>query len=109
MKSTSPGCSTQSRYGALANSGKRRRSGCSTSTCGETEAEGKSCPFPPGVSLDFGSHLTGVVEELGLVRVQLIGVLWGVQTDVFASHHLMYARGRIPCGKQTATGAPLGT
>lgn len=28
------------------------------------------------------------------MRVQLVGVLWGVKTDVFASHHLMYVWGK---------------
>lgn len=42
--------------------------------------------------MDCQSHLTGVVKELGLMRVQLVGVLRGVQSNIFASHHLMYVR-----------------
>lgn len=40
------------------------------------------------VPVDGWTHLAGVVEELGAVRVQLVGLLRRVQTDVFASHHL---------------------
>lgn len=41
-----------------------------------------------GISADCRSHLTGVVKELGLMRVQLVRVLRGVQPNIFASHYL---------------------
>lgn len=34
------------------------------------------------------SHLTGIVEQLWLMRVKLVCVLGGIQPNVFASHHL---------------------
>lgn len=45
--------------------------------------------------MDCQSHLTGIVKELGLMRVQLVRVLWGVKTNIFGSHHLMNV-GRNP-------------
>lgn len=45
-------------------------------------------------SMDCQSHLTGIVKELGLMRVQLVSVLWGIKTDIFASHHLIYVQGK---------------
>lgn len=50
--------------------------------------------------MDCQSHLTGIVKELGLMRVQLVSVLWGIKTDIFASHHLIYAQGKPHVVKQ---------
>ena len=93
MNSTSPGCNTHSRYGASENSGKRSASGFSTSTCTE---ELKSVKYGTylklrrvAVSLDCRSHLTGIVEKLRLMRIEFVGVLRGIQADVFASNHLI--------------------
>lgn len=48
-----------------------------------------------------GSHLAGVVEELGLMRVELVGVLRRIQADVFAPDHLMYVYEGGGCNKQS--------
>lgn len=46
------------------------------------------------ISVDCQSHLTGVVKQLWLMRVQLVCVLWGIQANVFAPDNLMYIQKR---------------
>lgn len=53
------------------------------------KGKNKTSTLHDNVTADGQSHLTGVVKELRLMRVELVGVLWGVQADIFASNHLM--------------------